>query len=165
MAEEVIKIVLEPIGYVRSEHTKPEETPIQPVYATGCPGRAEILPDYEEGLRDIEGFSHIIITYHFHHAGPARLTVKPFLEDTAHGVFATRSPRRPNPIGFSVVRLKERKQNVLLLEDVDMLDGTPIIDIKPFIPRFDYREGATSGWQEHVDDETAARRGRRGWTK
>ena len=91
------------------------------------------------------------------------MTVKPFLEDVTHGVFATRSPRRPNPIGFSLVRLRKRERNVLFLDDVDMLDGTPILDIKPFVPRFDYRENARSGWQEDVDDETASQRGRRGY--
>ncbi|GAG20584.1 unnamed protein product, partial [marine sediment metagenome] len=114
------QILLEPIGYIRSEHTKPKETPIQPVYATGCYGKAEIFPEYEEGLRDLEGFSHVIVIYHFHKAGPSQLTVKPFLEDTTHGVFATRSPQRPNPIGFSVMRLRKRKQNVLFLDDVDI---------------------------------------------
>ena len=159
------QILLEPIGYIRSEHTKPKETPIQPVYASGCHGTAEIFPEYEEGLCDLEEFSHVVVIYYFHKAGPAQLTVKPFLEDATHGVFATRSPRRPNPIGFSLVRLGKREGNVLFLDDVDILDGTPILDVKPFIPRFDYRENARSGWQEKIDDETASRRGRRGYQR
>ena len=154
-------MVIEPIGYIRSEHTDPSKTPIQPVYAPGCRGTAEILSEYEEGLRDLEHFSHVFIIYYFHKADKPRLTVKPFLEDVPHGVFATRSPRRPNPIGFSLVRLLKREGSVLFLDDVDILDGTPILDIKPFIRRFDYREDAHSGWQENVDDETAFRRGRR----
>ena len=93
------QILFKPIGYIRSEHTKAKETPIQPVYADGCSGKAEILPEYEEGLCDLEGFSHVIVIYHFHKIGSAQLTVKPFLEDTTHGVFATRSPRRPNEHG------------------------------------------------------------------
>jgi tRNA-Thr(GGU) m(6)t(6)A37 methyltransferase TsaA len=154
-------MVIDPIGYIRSEHTEASKTPIQPVYARGCRGKAEILPEYEEGLRDLEEFSHVIIIYYFHRAKEPRLTVKPFLEDVPHGVFATRSPRRPNPIGFSLVRLVRREGHILFLDDVDMLDGTPILDIKPFVPRFDFREDARSGWQESVDDETAFGRGRR----
>jgi tRNA-Thr(GGU) m(6)t(6)A37 methyltransferase TsaA len=155
----------EPIGYIRSEHTEARRTPIQPVYAVGCRGKAEILAEFEEGLRDLEQFSHIIIICHFHRAGEPRLTVKPFLEDISRGVFATRAPSRPNPIGFSLVRLVKREGNTLFLDDVDMLDGTPILDIKPFVPRFDYRENARSGWQDNVDDETAFRRGRRDYDK
>ncbi len=155
------EIIVTPIGYIRSEHTEPSKTPIQPVYASGCRGRAEILPEYGEGLRDLEDFSHVFIIYCFHKADEPRLTVKPFLEDVPRGVFATRSPRRPNPIGFSLVRLVKREGNLLFLDDVDILDGTPILDIKPFVPRFDYRENACSGWQENVDDETAFKRGRR----
>ena len=150
-----------PIGYVCSEHKDASTTPIQPEYAQGCRGRAEILPQYEEGLRDLEGFSHIYVIYHFHKAGPPSLVVTPFLDDMPRGVFSTRSPRRPNPIGFSLVRLVKREGNVLLLDDVDMLDGTPILDIKPFVPRFDYRENARAGWQEHVDENVAQLRGRR----
>jgi tRNA-Thr(GGU) m(6)t(6)A37 methyltransferase TsaA len=150
-----------PIGYIRSEHKDASATPIQPVYAQGCRGRAEILPEYEEGLRDLEGFSHIYVIYYFHKAGPPSLTVTPFLDDVPRGVFAARSPRRPNPIGFSLVRLVKREGNVLLLDDVDMLDGTPILDIKPFLPRFDYRENARAGWQEQVDENVAQLRGRR----
>ena len=154
-------MVVKPIGYIRSEHKDASATPIQPVYAQGCRGRAEILPEYEEGLADLEGFSHIYVIYYFHKAGSPSLTVTPFLDDVPRGVFAARSPRRPNPIGFSLVRLLKRERNVLLLDDVDILDGTPILDIKPFIPRFDYRENARTGWQEHVDENVAQLRGRR----
>jgi len=152
---------LQPIGYIRCDHRETRTTPIQPVYAEGCCARAEILPEYEEGLRDLEGFSHIYIIYYFHKAGPQSLTVTPFLDDVPRGVFSTRSPRRPNPIGFSLVRLVKREANVLFLDEEDMLDGTPIVDIKPFIPRFDYRENARAGWQEHVEEDVAQRRGRR----
>jgi tRNA-Thr(GGU) m(6)t(6)A37 methyltransferase TsaA len=152
---------LQPIGYIRCKHRDASTTPIQPVYAQGCRARAEILPQYEKGLRDLEGFSHIYIIYYFHEAGPQSLTVTPFLDDVPRGVFSTRSPRRPNPIGFSLVRLVRREGNVLFLDDEDMLDGTPILDIKPFVPRFDYRENARAGWQEHIDEDTAQLRGRR----
>jgi tRNA-Thr(GGU) m(6)t(6)A37 methyltransferase TsaA len=157
------RITLEPLGYIRSEHTKLEEIPIQPVFAQGCAGRAEVLSEYEEGLRDIEGFSHVFIFYWFHKSSPPKLTVKPFLEDSQHGVFATRAPCRPNPIGFSLVRLIKREGNILFLEDVDILDGTPILDIKPFIDRYDHRNRVRSGWQENVDDKTASKRGRRNY--
>ncbi len=94
-------------------------------------------------------------------AKPAQLTLKPYLEDVEHGIFATRAPHRPNPIGFSLVRLVERQDNILIVEDVDILDGTPLLDIKPFIPRFDYREDVRAGWQEQVAKEAAQTRGRR----
>jgi len=157
----VERFEVKPIGYIRSDHKDVSATPIQPVYAQGCCGKAEILPEYEEGLRDLEGFSHIYIIYYFHKAGPVSLTVTPFLDDVPRGVFSARSPRRPNPIGFSLVRLVKREGYVLFLDDVDMLDGTPILDIKPFIPRFDYRENARAGWQEQVDEDVAQLRGRR----
>jgi tRNA-Thr(GGU) m(6)t(6)A37 methyltransferase TsaA len=154
-------ITLRPIGLIHSPYEKPEETPIQPVYARGTRGRAEVFPAYEDGLRDLEGFSHIYLIYYFHRVSSTRLIVKPFLEDSPHGVFATRAPCRPNPIGFSVVRLVRVEGNVLHLEDVDVLDGTPLLDIKPYISRFDHREDVRCGWQDHVDEEMAQARGRR----
>ena len=158
------EIAYRPIGTIRTPHREPRATPIQPVFARGCRGRAEIMPDYAAGLRDLEGFSHIHLLYHLHRAPrEARLLVKPFLQDVERGLFATRAPCRPNPIGLSIVRLCGVEGNVLLLEDVDMLDGTPLLDIKPYIPRFDLRADARSGWQEQVDEESARRRGRRGY--
>lgn len=152
-----------PIGVIHSEHTRPEETPIQPIYAGGCHGRAEIDPKYAAGLKDLEGFSHVFLIYHLDRAGPAALTVKPFLQDVERGVFATRSPRRPNPIGLSIVRLLRCEQNVLHLDDVDLLDGTPLLDIKPYTARFDRIENTRNGWQDDVAEEDARKRGRRGY--
>jgi tRNA-Thr(GGU) m(6)t(6)A37 methyltransferase TsaA len=152
---------IHPIGVIRTPHTRPEQTPIQPVFAESIPGRAEIRPEYAEGLRDLDGFSHIWLLYWLHQSGPARLIVRPFLQDAEHGVFATRAPVRPNPIGLSLVRLVRREGCVLHLEDVDVLDGTPLLDIKPYTPRFDYRADVRTGWMEAVDEETARRRGRR----
>ena len=149
------------IGVIRSPHTVPEETPIQPVFAAGVPGRVELLPEYEEGLEDIEGFSHVYLIYAFDRAGVPKLRVVPYLGDTERGVFATRSPRRPNGLGMSLVRLVRREGHVLHVEDLDVLDGTPLLDIKPYIGRYDCREDARSGWQEEVDDDTAEKRGRR----
>lgn len=155
-------IVYKPIGVIRSEHTEPERTPIQPVYAVCCSGRAEISPEFEAGLRDLDGFSHIHIIYHLHKAGQTRLMVKPFLQDVERGIFATRAPCRPNPIGMSIVRLVRREGNVLFLEGVDVLDGAPLLDIKPYIGRFDRIDGASNGWQDEIDEETAQRLGKRG---
>jgi tRNA-Thr(GGU) m(6)t(6)A37 methyltransferase TsaA len=121
-----------------------------------------VLREYAEGLRDVEGFSHLYIVYAFDRAGACRLTVKPFLQDTERGVFATRAPCRPNPIGLSVVRLVRRKGNVLYLKGLDVLDGTPLLDIKPYITRFDCIPTDRNGWQDEVDEHTARERGARG---
>ncbi len=157
------KVTYSPIGVIRSEHTKPEDTPIQPAYAKGCRGRAEVFPEYTDGLRDLEGFSHVYLIYHLHRAGPARLIVTPFIQETERGVFATRAPCRPNPIGLSIVELVCLDGNVLHLNDVDMLDGTPLLDIKPYTAKFDRIEPTRNGWQDEVDDNTAKERGRRGY--
>lgn len=154
-------ITYEPIGVIRSCHTDPGKTPIQPVYAMGCEGRAEVRPEFAAGLRDLEGFSHVYLLYHMNRADAPRLTVKPFLQDVERGVFATRAPCRPNPIGLSVVKLQRREGNVLYLDNVDVLDGTPLLDIKPYTAKFDCIETAQNGWQDEVDEETAWRRGSR----
>jgi tRNA-Thr(GGU) m(6)t(6)A37 methyltransferase TsaA len=156
-------IVYRPIGVIRSAHTRPEETPIQPVFAAGCLGRVELLPDFAAGLRDIEGFSHIYLLYHLDRAPAARLIVKPFLQDAEHGVFATRAPARPNPIGLSVVRLLRVDGGTLEVDGIDVLDGTPLLDIKPYTARFDRIETTQNGWQDEVDEETARLRGKRGY--
>lgn len=160
-AESLKDVVLRPIGIIRSPLKKKEEVPIQPVYAQGIKGSVEIFDEYADGLRDLEGFSHIYLFYHFHEARDVRLVVRPFLDDVPRGVFATRAPCRPNPIGLSLVRLNRIEGNTLFIEDVDVLNGTPLLDIKPYISRFDSRENVRSGWQENVDEETAKLRGRR----
>jgi tRNA (adenine37-N6)-methyltransferase len=154
-------IVYRPIGVIRSEHTIPEKTPIQPVYSEGCQGRAEVFPEFAAGLRDLEGFSHIYLVYHFDRANKPQLIVKPFLQDEERGVFATRKPCRPNPIGLSIVKLLRCEGNVLYLDNVDVLDGTPLLDIKPYTARFDRIEGTRNGWQDDVDEASAQIRGRR----
>lgn len=156
-------IVLQAIGIIHSEHHRSEETPIQPAFACGCLGRVEVFPAFAAGLQDIEGFSHIILLYVFHAAGEPELIVRPFLEDAPHGVMSTRHPRRPNRIGLSVVRLARREGPVLHIMDVDILDGTPLIDIKPYVPRFDAPDDVRAGWTEAVDPEQARMRGRRGY--
>ncbi len=152
-----------PIGIIRSCHLKAEETPIQPAYAKGCLGRAEIFPEFAQGLLDLEGFSHIYLIYHLHQAGPAKLITRPFLQDREHGVFATRSPSRPNGIGLSIVELIRIEGSVLHLDRVDILDGTPLLDIKPYTAKFDHIQETRNGWQDEVDEDEARQRGRRGY--
>jgi tRNA-Thr(GGU) m(6)t(6)A37 methyltransferase TsaA len=156
-------ITYRPIGVIRSEHSAAEKTPIQPAYAKGCKGRVEVFPEFAPGLRDVEGFSHIYLIYHFHKAGLAKLIVKPFLQDLERGVFATRAPCRPNALGLSIVELVRREGNVLYLDGVDILDGTPLLDIKPYTVKFDRFETARNGWQDEVEEEAARQRGRRGY--
>ncbi|MCX6843607.1 MAG: tRNA (N6-threonylcarbamoyladenosine(37)-N6)-methyltransferase TrmO [candidate division WOR-3 bacterium] len=151
----------QPIGVLHSEHRVAAQTPIQPVYAKGCRGRAEVFPEFAEGLTDLEGFSHVYVIYHFHQAPTPKLKVKPFLQDVERGVFATRAPARPNPIGISIVELIRREGNVLYLDGVDVLDGTPLLDIKPYVPRFDRTETTRNGWQDEIDEKEAQKRGRR----
>lgn len=143
-------ITYKPIGTIHSEHVVAEQTPIQPVYAQGCRGRVEILPEFAEGLRDLDGFSHVYLLYHLHKAEPAKLMVKPFLQDVDRGVFATRAPCRPNPIGLSVIELVRREGNVLYCDGVDVLDGTPLLDIKPYTQKFDRIDTTRNGWQNTV---------------
>jgi tRNA (adenine37-N6)-methyltransferase len=156
-------ITYEPIGVIHSEHVIAEQTPIQPTYAKGCRGWAEIFPEYEEGLRDLEGFSHIYLLYHFHLSKSVNLLVKPFLQDVERGVFATRAPTRPNAIGLSVVELVSREGRIVKLDRVDILEGTPLLDIKPYTVRFDCVKTLRDGWQDEVDEETARQRGKRGY--
>ena len=150
------------IGIIHSEHTIAEETPIQPVYAKGCKGYVELYPEFVDGLRDLSGFSHIYLIYHFHKSREVKLIVKPFLQDVDRGIFSTRAPFRPNPIGLSVVELLGIEGNILHLDGVDILDGTPLLDIKPYTAKFDLRNVTKNGWQDEVDHETAEKRGKRG---
>jgi tRNA-Thr(GGU) m(6)t(6)A37 methyltransferase TsaA len=152
-----------PIGIIHSEHTIAEKTPIQPVYAKGCKGQAEVFPEFALGLQDLEGFSHIYLIYHFHQSPRVKLIVKPFLQDVERGVFSTRSPCRPNAIGLSIVELLGRKENILYLDGLDILDGTPLLDIKPYTAKFDLHDVKKNGWQDEVDEHTAQKRGKRGY--
>ncbi len=135
-----------PIGVIRSLFKDIKGMPIQPGGAEGAPGRVEPNSELAGGLKDLQGFSHIMLIYHFHLSGGFSLEVKPFLDDRPHGVFATRAPRRPNPIGISVVRLLEVEGHILHIEDVDVVDGTPLLDIKPYVPEFDVRRAERIGW-------------------
>jgi tRNA-Thr(GGU) m(6)t(6)A37 methyltransferase TsaA len=136
----------QPIGIIHSPHKTPDGTPIQPTGAKGIEGRIEIFPEYTDGLADLAGFSHVFILYHFHLSKKCSLKVKPFLDDQERGLFATRAPARPNPIGLSVVRLLDVDNRTLHVQDVDVVDGTPLLDIKPYVPEFDMREVDKLGW-------------------
>lgn len=137
-----------PIGLIHSPFKEPKGTPIQTAGAEGVEGTVELYPEYTEGLRDLEGFSHIILIYHFHLSKRASLTAKPFLDTEEHGIFAIRGPSRPNPIGISVVRLIGIEKNILHVRDVDIVSGTPLLDIKPYVPDFDIKKVEKIGWLE-----------------
>ncbi len=142
-----MEITMRPIGIIHTPFTDKAQVPIQ-ASRSAATGFVEVYPDYADGLQDLEGFSHIILLYVFHESSGFSLLVKPFLDDNLRGLFATRYPARPNPIGFSVVTLISRNDNILQVEGLDMLDGTPLLDIKPYVSDFDMRTGTRSGWYE-----------------
>ncbi len=141
-------ITFEPIGVIHSPFTKLEGMPIQPAWAAGVKGAVEVFPEYADGLKDLDGFSHIVLLYHFHRSKGHRLRVVPFMDAVERGLFATRAPKRPNAIGLSVVRLRKVEGRVLHIENVDILDGTPLLDIKPYVPAFDKATRVRTGWLE-----------------
>lgn len=138
--------VFQPIGIIHSPFPDPVGMPIQPAGARGVQGTIEIWEEYRDGLLDIERFSHIILIYALHKGQGYNLLVTPFLDTRQHGIFATRAPKRPNPIGLSIVKLTNVEGNRIHIEDVDILDGTPLLDIKPYIPAFDAYPDAAPGW-------------------
>lgn len=145
-------IVLKPIGVIRSPFSEPSGTPIQPGAAIGVKGIVEVFPEYAEGLKDVDGFSHITLVFYFHLAGEAKLMARPFLDDIERGVFAIRGPARPNHIGISTVRLIRIEGNELHVENLDILDGTPLLDIKPYVRAFDDIGKSRAGWLEEKAD-------------
>jgi tRNA-Thr(GGU) m(6)t(6)A37 methyltransferase TsaA len=153
-----MEIIYRPIGTIYSPHSDAKGMPIQPTGAAGIRGRVEILAEYAPGLKDLDGFSHIVLIYHFHRAGLAQLTVVPFMDSEPRGLFATRAPRRPNPIGLSVVRLLGVEGTTLHVENIDVLDGTPLLDIKPYVPQFDQPAAARAGWLDATGDRVRTRR-------
>jgi len=144
------QFALKTIGRIHTPFREAAGTPVQSSMAKGARGTVQIFPEYAKGLSDLEGFERIWLVYWFDRAVPNRLTVKPYLDDKVHGVFATRAPCRPNRLGISSVQLIEIKENVLEVADVDVLDGTPLLDIKPYCPRFDVFEVSRSGWVDKV---------------
>jgi tRNA-Thr(GGU) m(6)t(6)A37 methyltransferase TsaA len=141
-----MKIEFQPIGVIHSPFEKVEGIPIQPSHAQDVKGTVEVFPEFAEGLCDLDGFSHIILLYHLHESRSYRLKVVPFLDADPRGLFATRAPNRPNPIGLSVVRLVAIVENKLFIEGVDILDGTPLLDIKPHVDDFEAGGEVRVGW-------------------
>ena len=142
-----MEFVMRPIGIIHSPFEEKEQMPIQASRSQAI-GMAEVYPEFTDGLQDIEGFSHLILIYAFHRSAGYVLRVKPFLDDQERGLFSTRYPRRPNPIGLSIVHLLTRQTNTLTFEGVDVLNGTPLLDIKPYVPDFDQRTEVRTGWYE-----------------
>jgi tRNA (adenine37-N6)-methyltransferase len=142
----VTAVVYQPIGVIHTPFLTIEGMPVQVRGALGVPGTVDILPEFHAGLADLDGFSHLILIYHLHRASAMRLRVIPFLDTIERGVFATRAPVRPNPIGLSVVRLRSISAGTMEVENVDVLDGTPLLDIKPYVPDFDCFEVDSTGW-------------------
>ena len=159
------EFTLSTIGIIHSPHKETTKTPIQPVFSKDIEGTVELFEEFRAGLKDLEGFSYIYLFYYFDRSQKTSLLVKPYLADIESGIFATRAPHRPNKLGISLVRLEKIENNILHVKDLDILDGTPLLDIKPFIPRFDLRDDANSGWQEDINDETASVRGVRDFNK
>ena len=136
------------IGIVHSPFKKTVGTPIQPKAAKGIDGTVEVFAEFADGLADLDGFSHVILIFHFHLAQNYKLRVTPYMDDQKRGVFATRAPSRPNPIGVSVVQLNRIEKNIIYVQDIDLIDGTPLLDIKPYVPEFDSEKGIKIGWLE-----------------
>jgi tRNA-Thr(GGU) m(6)t(6)A37 methyltransferase TsaA len=146
-------IIYEPIGIIRTTFKEREGMPIQTNGAKGLKGEVVLKEEFQAGVTDLEGFSHIILIYHFHKSQNFKLMVTPFLDSMARGVFSTRAPLRPNSIGLSIVKLLSIEGNVLHVENVDMIDNTPLLDIKPYIPQFDCVEADRIGWiQKRIDE-------------
>jgi len=154
----LMTIEYKPIGIIHTPFKSLEGMPIQPAGAKGVEGTVEIFPEYENGLKDLEGFSHIILLYHFHQSKGFNLHVVPFMNSQLRGVFSTRAPKRPNPIGLSVVKLRKVKGLTLHIENVDILDGTPLLDIKPYVPEFDETTSVKTGWLENTRNTVSERK-------
>ena len=145
-----MNVQLKPIGVIHSPFHELEGMPIQPAGARGEQGTVEVFQEYRAGLKDLDGFSHIVLLYLFHQSQGFNLHVVPYLDTEIRGVFATRAPRRPNAIGLSVVQLNMVQDRILHIENVDILDGTPLLDIKPYVPEFDAQFNVRTGWLENA---------------
>jgi tRNA-Thr(GGU) m(6)t(6)A37 methyltransferase TsaA len=138
---------VKPIGIIHTPFKCKKDTPIQP-FKSKAIGKVEVFKEYQDGLEDIEGFSHLILIYKFHKSRGYCLKVKPFLDDKPRGLFATRYPRRPSQIGLTAVKLLQRKGNILFVKGIDVIDDTPLLDIKPYVPDFGPKEKVKIGWLE-----------------
>ncbi|MBT3182797.1 MAG: tRNA (N6-threonylcarbamoyladenosine(37)-N6)-methyltransferase TrmO [Deltaproteobacteria bacterium] len=152
-------IQIKPIGIIKTSYEDPSGMPIQGRFKDDVTGRIELFPEYWDGLKDLDGFSHAILIYHFNRAKEANLLGRPFLEDVDHGIFAIRSPKRPNHIGISVVRIEGIEKGAVVFSEVDILNGTPLLDIKPYVSHFDAREDVKNGWiEKHFEDGSYPKR-------
>ncbi len=145
-------ITFEPIGIIRTPFRKTAGMPIQPHGAEGIEGVAEIYDDFSAGLADLDGFSHIVLLYHFHQVKGYKLYVVPFMDNKPHGIFATRSPVRPNAIGMSIVKINKIEGRLIYFDGADMLNGTPLLDIKPYYKMYDHPQDVRGGWLEARED-------------
>jgi tRNA (adenine37-N6)-methyltransferase len=148
------EIIYRPIGIIHTPYGNKEDTPIQGCFAPNNHGQIELFPEYIAGLQDVLGFSHLILLYHFHKAEGFQLLTKPFLDKEKKGVFATRYFARPNPIGLSMVKLLKIDRNILEIGEVDMFDGTPLLDIKPYVPQFDIKDCLKDGWYPNASERS-----------
>lgn len=148
---------MKPIGMIHTPFTNAERMPIQPAGASGLKGTVEVFEAFHAGLQDLDGFSHIILLYVFHRSEGFNLRVVPFMDTEPRGLFATRAPKRPNPIGLSVVQLDYIEQGILHVQNVDILDGTPLLDIKPYVPEFDSHANVRTGWLEQARRKVSKR--------
>ncbi|MEN8188074.1 MAG: tRNA (N6-threonylcarbamoyladenosine(37)-N6)-methyltransferase TrmO [Bacteroidota bacterium] len=147
------KIVINPIGVIHSPYKNSKNIPIQGRFKEEDIAYAEVKEEFREGLKDLQEFSHAILIYHFHKMEDEKIIASPYLEKEKHGIFSVRSPYRPNRIGFSIVKIKEVVENKLYFTEVDVLDQTPLIDIKPYVEHFDKRDNVRSGWiEKHFKD-------------
>lgn len=149
---------MKPIGIIHTPFSDPVGMPIQPVGAAGVRGTVQVFDEYVPGLQDLDGFSHILLLYVFHRSEGFKLQVVPFMDTEPRGVFATRAPKRPNPIGLSLVRLDRVEGATLHVSGLDILDGTPLLDIKPYVPDFDRQEQVRTGWLEQARKTVSKRR-------
>jgi len=156
--KDIDPLLFRPIGIIHTPFKELQNMPIQPSGAAGIRGTVDLYPEFAEGLKDLDGFSHLILLYRFHESRGYRLTVTPFLDSEPRGLFATRAPKRPNPIGLSIVKLIRIRECSLDVENVDILDGTPLLDIKPYVPEFDHQENCRVGWLEQVCGEVRNKR-------
>jgi tRNA-Thr(GGU) m(6)t(6)A37 methyltransferase TsaA len=146
-------IIFKPIGVIRTSFNSLDEMPIQPTSDASGPGVVEVFPEYTDALKDLDGFSHIYLLYHFHKVRQSQLVVTPFLDNKPHGILATRAPSRPNPIGLSLVRLIRVEHSHVHVDGADVLNETPLLDIKPFVPGFESVQDVRIGWLEQVRDK------------
>lgn len=153
-----MKIDFRPIGIIHTPFAEAANMPIQPAGAIGIKGHIKVFSEYADGLKDLSGFSHIILLYYFHKTKGSQLIVTPYMDSEPRGVFSTRAPARPNPIGISVVKLLKVKGAILSIENVDILDQTPLLDIKPFVTEFDHHRVDRTGWLEKTSGEVQKKR-------